>query len=160
MLSCACCVGPGIIRRGREEVGRDWLRRPQYYPLGAALNTTAFVASAPELSVGGEGARRPCLVARARVGPVWLRRKECDAQDWLSWPRNYPSGEQERVRRRLSLRPRNYPSGARERVGHVWLRWPRNYPSGEKERIGRGWLRQPRYYPSGDGYCWIINYNF
>ena len=89
-------VGPGIIRRSRESasgekarvklslscrprnyplgekerVDRDWLRRPRYYPSGAALNTKAFVASAQELSVGGEGARRPCLVARSRVGRV------------------------------------------------------------------------------------------
>ena len=159
LLSCACRVSPGIIRWVQEEAGRDWLRRPRYYLSGAALNTTAFVASAPELSVRGEGARWMCLVARARVGRVWLRRKERDARDWLRWPRNYPSGEQERVRRCLSLCPRNYPLGARERVGRVWLRWPRNYPSGAKECIGRGWLRRPRDYPSGDGCCWIINYN-
>ena len=126
-------VGPGIIRRGRESasgekahvkrhlsrqprnypsgarerVGRDWLRRPRYYPSGAALNTAAFVASAPELSVGGERAGRPCLVARERVSRVLLRRKERAGRDWLLWPRNYPSGEQARVKWRLLLWPRN-----------------------------------------------------
>ena len=64
-------------------------------------------------------------------------------------PRNYPSGEKERVKRVLSRRPRNYPSGARERVGRDWFCRPQNYPSGAKERVGRDWLRWPRNYPSG-----------
>ena len=65
-------------------------------------------------------------------------------------PRNYPSGEKERIGQGLSRRPRNYPSGEKERVGRDWLHRSRNYPSGAKERVGPGWLRRPRNYPSGE----------
>ena len=47
-------------------------------------------------------------------------------------PRNYPSGEKERVKPGLLRSPRNYPLGAKECVGRDWLRWPWNYPSGAK----------------------------
>ena len=82
------------------------------------------LASAPELSVEGEGA---CWTVLSRVGPRIIR-----------WGKGA-------CRTGLFLRflrwPRDYPSGAKERVGRGWLRRLRNYPLGAKELVGRGWFR-------------------
>ena len=50
-----------------------------------------MVASAPELSVGGEGAFRTGLVTSAPE--LSIGGEERVGRGWLRWSRNYPSGE-------------------------------------------------------------------
>ena len=115
----AGCVGPGIIRWGRWSV-------PDGTSVGGERARRLWlVASAPELSVGVDGACRTGLPsgARERVGRGWLRR------------------------------PRNYPSGSMERVGRDWLRWPRYYPSGAKSASDGDGSVVPGIIRRGIGFC-------
>ena len=103
MLNGACCVGPKIIRRGRESasdgtgcVGPGIIRR------GRRECRTGLVALTPELSVGGTGWLHLCGVAGlpsvdtlaegdALLSPELTVGADGDAVDWNA-PRSVTYG--------------------------------------------------------------------
>ena len=91
---------------------------------------TGLFASAPELSIGGERARRTGLVASA--------------------PELSVGGEGAFLTGMVALVP-ELSVGDEERVGRGWLRRPRNYPFGDRAgcvcggwRVCRLWIRSPK----------------